>query len=56
MLTLMIFLVLLILIMINVPIAVAMALTAISFFVALGNASLLTIMPRVRELLVYAMV
>jgi len=46
MLTLMIFLVLLILIMINVPIAVAMALTAISFFVGLGNASLLTMLPQ----------
>jgi C4-dicarboxylate transporter, DctM subunit len=46
MLTLMIFLLLLILIMINVPIAVAMALTAITFFVGLGNGSLLTMLPQ----------
>ena len=46
MLTLMIFLVLLVLIMINVPIAVAMALTAIGFFVGLGNGSLLTMLPQ----------
>ena len=46
MLTLMIFLVLLVLIMINVPIAVAMALTAIVFFIGLGNASLLTMLPQ----------
>jgi len=46
MLTLMIFAVLLVLIMINVPIAVAMGLTAIIFFVGLGNASLLTMLPQ----------
>jgi C4-dicarboxylate transporter DctM subunit len=46
MLTLMIFVVLLVLIMINVPIAVAMGLTAIIFFVGLGNASLLTMLPQ----------
>jgi tripartite ATP-independent transporter DctM subunit len=46
MLTLMIFLVLLVLIMINVPIAVAMALTAIVFFIGLGNTSLLTMLPQ----------
>jgi len=46
MLTLMIFGVLLALIMINVPIAVAMGLTAIIFFVGLGNASLLTMLPQ----------
>jgi tripartite ATP-independent transporter DctM subunit len=46
MLTLMIFAVLLALIMINVPIAVAMGLTAIIFFVGLGNASLLTMLPQ----------
>jgi C4-dicarboxylate transporter DctM subunit len=46
MLTLMIFAVLLLLIMMNVPIAVAMGLTAIIFFVGLGNASLLTMLPQ----------
>lgn len=46
MLTLMIFAVLLALIMINVPIAVAMGLTAIIFFVGLGNSSLLTMLPQ----------
>ncbi len=46
MLTLMIFAVLLALIMVNVPIAVAMGLTAIIFFIALGNASLLTMLPQ----------
>jgi len=46
MLTVMIFAVLLALIMINVPIAVAMGLTAIIFFVGLGNASLLTMLPQ----------
>jgi len=46
MLTLMISAVLLALIMINVPVAVAMGLTAIIFFVGLGNASLLTMLPQ----------
>src|SRR5512136_1298542 len=46
MLTLMIFAVLLVLIMINVPIAVAMGLTAIIFFIGLGNTSLLTMLPQ----------
>jgi tripartite ATP-independent transporter DctM subunit len=46
MLTLMIFAVLLLLIMMNVPIAVAMGLTAIIFFIGLGNASLLTMLPQ----------
>jgi len=46
MLTLMIFLLLLILIMINLPIAVAMGLTAITFFIGLGNSSLLTMLPQ----------
>jgi C4-dicarboxylate transporter, DctM subunit len=46
MLTLMIFLVLLVLIMINLPIAVAMGLTAVIFFVGMGNASLLTMLPQ----------
>jgi len=46
MLTLMIFSLLLVLIMINVPIAVAMGLTAIIFFIGLGNASLLTMLPQ----------
>ncbi len=46
MLTLTIFLVLLLLILINVPIAVAMALTAIIFFISLGNSSLLTMLPQ----------
>jgi len=46
MLTLMIFLLLLVLILINIPIAVAMALTAITFFIGLGNSSLLTMLPQ----------
>jgi len=46
MLTLMIFLLLLVLILINIPIAVAMALTAIIFFIGLGNSSLLTMLPQ----------
>ncbi len=46
MLTLMIFLLLLVLIMINVPIAVAMGMTAIIFFIGLGNSSLLTMLPQ----------
>ncbi|MCE5283111.1 MAG: TRAP transporter large permease [Deltaproteobacteria bacterium] len=46
MLTLMIFSLLLVLIILNVPIAVAMALTAVVFFVGLGNASLLTMLPQ----------
>ncbi len=46
MLILFIFLVLLILIMIDLPIAVAMGLTAIIFFVGLGDSSLLTMLPQ----------
>jgi tripartite ATP-independent transporter DctM subunit len=46
MLTLLIFALLLALILINVPIAVAMGLTAIIFFIGLGNASLLTMLPQ----------
>lgn len=46
MLTLLIFVVLLVLILLNVPIAIAMALTAVIFFVALGDASLLTMLPQ----------
>lgn len=46
MLTLWIFLLLLALIIIDLPIAVAMGLTAISFFVGLGNESLLTMLPQ----------
>ncbi len=46
MLTLMIFSLLLLLIMLNIPIAVSMALTAIAFFVGLGNGSLLTMLPQ----------
>ena len=46
MLTLFIFLVLLILIIIDLPIAVAMGLTAIAFFVGLGNEALLTMLPQ----------
>ena len=46
MLTLMIFLVLLVLIMIDLPIAVAIGLTAIAFFVGLGNQSILTMLPQ----------
>ena len=46
MLTLMIFLLLLVLIMIDLPIAVAMGLTAITFFIGLGNSSLLTMLPQ----------
>jgi TRAP-type C4-dicarboxylate transport system permease large subunit len=46
MLTLSIFAVLLVFIVLNVPIAVAMGLTAIIFFIGLGNASLLTMLPQ----------
>jgi C4-dicarboxylate transporter, DctM subunit len=46
MLTLFIFLVLLILILIDLPIAVAMGLTAIAFFVGLGNEAFLTMLPQ----------
>lgn len=46
MLTVSIFSLLLVLIMLNMPIAVAMALTAIVFFVGLGNSSLLTMLPQ----------
>lgn len=46
MLTLLIFTVLLALILIDLPIAVAMGLTAVAFFVALGNSSLLTMLPQ----------
>jgi tripartite ATP-independent transporter DctM subunit len=46
MLTLCIFAVLLVLILVDLPIAVAIALTAISFFVGLGNESLLTMLPQ----------
>ena len=46
MLILLIFLVLLILIMINLPIAVAIGLTAIAFFIGLGNQSFLTMLPQ----------
>jgi tripartite ATP-independent transporter DctM subunit len=46
MLTLLIFALLLVFIMMNVPIAVAMGLTAIVFFIGLGNASLLTMLPQ----------
>jgi C4-dicarboxylate transporter, DctM subunit len=46
MLTLLIFSLLLVLIMVNIPIAVAMALTAIVFFIGLGNESLLTMLPQ----------
>jgi C4-dicarboxylate transporter, DctM subunit len=46
MLTLLIFLVLLILIMIDLPIAVAIGLTAIAFFVGLGNEAFLTMLPQ----------
>jgi C4-dicarboxylate transporter DctM subunit len=46
MLTLSIFAVLLVLIMVDLPIAVAIALTAISFFVGMGNESLLTMLPQ----------
>ena len=46
MLTLLIFTVLLAFIVLNVPIAVAMGLTAILFFVGLGNMSLLTMLPQ----------
>jgi C4-dicarboxylate transporter DctM subunit len=46
MLTLSIFAVLLVLIMVDLPIAVAIALTAITFFVGLGNESLLTMLPQ----------
>lgn len=46
MLTLFVFAVLLALIMIDLPIAVAIGLTAIAFFVGLGNESLLTMLPQ----------
>jgi C4-dicarboxylate transporter, DctM subunit len=46
MLTLLIFAVLLVLILIDLPIAVAMGLTAIVFFAALGNGSILTVLPQ----------
>ena len=46
MLTLLIFTVLLLLIILNIPIAAAMGLTAILFFVGLGNGSLLTMLPQ----------
>jgi len=46
MLTLLIFTVLLAFIVLNVPIAVAMGLTAILFFIGLGNESLLTMLPQ----------
>ena len=46
MLTFCIFSLLLVLIMIDLPIAVAMALTAIAFFIGLGNAPLLTMLPQ----------
>ncbi len=46
MLTLMIFAVLLVLILMNLPIAVAMGLTAVAFFIGLGEGSLLTMLPQ----------
>lgn len=46
MLTLLVFAVLLVLIIIDLPIAVAIGLTAIAFFVGLGNESLLTMLPQ----------
>ncbi|MHC1727122.1 MAG: TRAP transporter large permease [Syntrophobacteraceae bacterium] len=46
MLTLFIFALLLVLIMINLPIAVAIGLTAVTFFVIFGDASLLTMLPQ----------
>src|SRR4030043_2340114 len=46
MLTLLIFCLLLVLILINIPSAVAMALTAIIFFIGLGQGSLLTMLPQ----------
>jgi C4-dicarboxylate transporter, DctM subunit len=46
MLTLSIFTVLLILILINLPIAVAIGLTAVIFFVGLGNSEFLTMLPQ----------
>ena len=46
MLTLSIFAVLLVFIVLNIPIAVAMCLTAILFFIGLGNGSLLTMLPQ----------
>jgi len=46
MLTILIFVLLLVFIMMNIPIAVAMGLTAIIFFIGLGNASLLTMLPQ----------
>jgi C4-dicarboxylate transporter DctM subunit len=46
MLTLLIFGLLLVLILIDLPIAVAMGLTAVVFFIGLGHASLLTMLPQ----------
>jgi tripartite ATP-independent transporter DctM subunit len=46
MLTLLIFALLLVLIMMNLPIAVAMGLTAVTFFIGLGQGSLLTMLPQ----------
>jgi C4-dicarboxylate transporter DctM subunit len=46
MLTLLIFALLLVLILIDLPIAVAMGLTAVVFFIGLGHASLLTMLPQ----------
>ena len=46
MLTPMIFAVLLVLILMNLPIAVAMGLTAVAFFIGLGEGSLLTMLPQ----------
>ena len=46
MLTLLIFALLLVFIMMNLPIAVAMGMTAIIFFIGLGNSSLLTMLPQ----------
>ena len=46
MLTLAIFAVLLVLILLNLPVAVAMGLTAVIFFVGLGQGSLLAMVPQ----------
>ena len=46
MMILLIFSLLLVLILLNIPIAVSMALTAVVFFIGLGNASLLTMLPQ----------
>lgn len=46
MITLLIFTVLLLLIMIDLPIAIAMGLTAVLFFVGLGNGDVLTMLPQ----------